>query len=406
MRRAGREVYLDNLKVVLITMIIVIHAVLGYASTVEVWTYTQFREVTLSPVTEVFLFVLAAPFAFFMIGLLFLVAGLFTAPSLERKGVGPYVRDRLLRLGIAYVAYVLLVQPTVTYLLEHPLGDAPGSYWQEYLAEGEGHRLDSGPLWFVGTLLIFSLGYAGWVSLQQRWASRRSGAPGGPGRITTRHITNGRITTAPITATPITAAGMLVLAGAVGISSFVIRLGAPYGSEAGALDLNYWEWPGCLAAFALGIMASGQHWLERVPDDLWRRSRTATLAAAAAMCGVLFVAGQRDVVEDELLGGAHWLALGFSLAECVLVVFGPVWLLAAAQQRLRREVPWGASLSRCAFGAFIIQTPVLIGAAAALRQVPAPAEVKALLVAAVGVAVSFALAWVLITRVPDVRRIL
>jgi hypothetical protein len=212
--------------------------------------------------------------------------------------------------------------------------------------------------------------------------------------------------TRAITASPITMARLLALAAAVGVVSFLIRIGAPYGSEAGVLDLNYWEWPGCLAAFTLGVVASRQSWLERVPEDLWRRSRAATLTAAAAMTGVLFVAGERDVVEEELMGGVHWLALGFSLTECVLVVFGPVWLLAVAQRWLRRELPWGGFLSRCAFGAFLLQTPVLIGAAAALRQVPAPAEVKALLVAAAGVSASFALAWVLITRVPGVRRIL
>ena len=130
----GREVYLDNLKVVLITAIIVIHAVLGYAGLVQVWTYTELREVTLSPVTEFLVFIVAAPFGFFLIGLLFLVAGLFTAPSLDRKGVAAYTRDRVLRLGVPYLVYVLAVQPTVTYMLGHPLGDAPGSFGEEYLA--------------------------------------------------------------------------------------------------------------------------------------------------------------------------------------------------------------------------------------------------------------------------------
>lgn len=105
----GREVYVDNLKVVLITAIIMIHAVLGYAGLVQVWTYTELREVTLAPVTEFLVFVVAAPFGFFLIGLLFLVAGLFTAPSLDRKGVAAYTRERVLRLGVPYVVYVLAV---------------------------------------------------------------------------------------------------------------------------------------------------------------------------------------------------------------------------------------------------------------------------------------------------------
>lgn len=377
----GREVYLDNLKVVLITAIIVIHAVLGYAGLVQVWTYTELREVTLSPVTEFLVFVVAAPFGFFLIGLLFLVAGLFTAPSLERKGVADYTRDRVLRLGVPYVVYVLAVQPTVTYLLGHPLGDAPGSFWAEYLAEEGSHRLDSGPLWFVGTLLIFSLGYALWVV-----ADRRFGGP----------------RPAPV----VTVRGLAALATVVGVVSFAVRVVAPYGSEAGVLDLNYWEWPGCLAAFSLGIVAAGQGWTRLVPDHLARRARTVTLVAGAAMFLLLAVAGARDVVDTELLGGAHLLAAGFSVADAVLVVFGPVWLLGVAQRRLRRPLPQGRALARSAFGAFILQTPVLIGLALALRGVGLPAEVKAVAVAVGGVVGSYGLAHLLITGVPGAARVL
>lgn len=377
----GREMYLDNLKVVLITTIIVIHAVLGYAGLVRVWTYSELREVTLSPVTEFMVFIVAAPFGLFLIGLLFLVAGLFTAPSLDRKGIAAYTRDRLLRLGVPYVVYVLTIQPTVTYLLEHPLGDAPGSYWAEYLAEEGSHRLDSGPLWFVGTLLVFSWGYAGWVFLSRRRGGRR--------------------------ATPrVSVMGLSLLAGVVAVLSFGVRIVAPYGSEAGRLDLNYWEWPGCLAAFCLGIVASGQGWSRDVPDHLWRRSRTVTLVAAGLMFVVLFVAGARDVVEAEVMGGPHVLAAGFSLTDAVLVIFGPIWALGVAQRHLRGRFPGGAALARSAFAAFILQTPVLIGLALALRPLDVPAEVKALAVAAGGVALSYGLAHLLISRVPAVARVL
>ena len=37
---SSRRTYLDNLKVVLVAAIIAIHALLGYASIVEAWTYT------------------------------------------------------------------------------------------------------------------------------------------------------------------------------------------------------------------------------------------------------------------------------------------------------------------------------------------------------------------------------
>ena len=83
-----------------------------------------------------------------------------------------------------------------------------------------------------------------------------------------------------------------------------------------------------------------------------------------------------------------------------------MWLLGAAQQRLEQRLPWGPVLSRSAYGAFLLQGIALIGLAVALRPVPAPAEVKALVVATGAVAASYALSWMLISRVRWVGRIL
>jgi hypothetical protein len=158
MRR--RVLHLDNLKVVLIALIISLHAVLGYVGLVVAWTYSDVRETTLHPVVEMVLLVALSPFGFFLIALLFLVAGLLTPGSHDRKGGRRFVEDRLLRLGVPFAIYVFLVQPTLVYAVAHPFGDATGSWRQEYL--GAERQIDTGPLGCVGVLLIYSLAYAGW----------------------------------------------------------------------------------------------------------------------------------------------------------------------------------------------------------------------------------------------------
>lgn len=373
-----RRLYLDNLKTVLVAAIIAIHAVLSYAS-MEVWTYSGVREVTLAPAVEAALLVGLTPFGLFVITLLFLVAGLLAPASLARKGTGRYVRDRLLRLGVPFVGYVLLVQPAVVYALEHPLGAAPGSYWHEFL--GDERVLDTGPLWFVGVLLIFSLVHAAWVQLRRPHAAGQQ-----PGRTTVRHL--------------------LLIAVAVAPASFLIRLVYPYGSDSGLPDLNFWQWPACAALFALGITASRHGWLTSVPSPLHRVSRTVTLAATAAMAGLLLAAGALDRV-DHAMGGWTWFSAGFAMIESLLAVFGPVWLLSVAQRRLAGPLRLaGPAVRRCAYGAFVVQTPVLIGLALAMRPLPLPAEVKALILLSCGVTGSFALAWLLLSRVPGIARIL
>lgn len=370
-----RLVSLDNLKVVLTAAIIAMHAVLGY-STLEVWTYSWLLEVTLHPGMEAGLILVVLPFGLVLMALFFLVAGLLSVPSMQRKGPGRFAHDRLVRLGIPFLVYVLLIQPVTVYALEHPLGVAPGSFGEEFL--GDEGVLDSGPMWFVGALLVYSLAYAGWV----RFRSGRE-APAARG-ITVRRLA--------------------LAAGVVAPASFAIRLIWPYGSDAGLTDLNFWQWPACVTVFILGLTAFGEGWVHAIPDDVQGRCRAVTVAAAITTAGLLAGAGLSDHFDDLLGGWSPWAA-GFAALDALLCVFGSVWLLSVGQRRLIRPLPHGRALGRTAYAAFIVQTPVLIGLALALRLVGVPAEVKALLVAAGGIVGSYALAWGL-TRIPGLRRIL
>lgn len=377
-RVASRErvEWLGNLKVVLIATIIAVHGVLSYAGLVEIWNYSEFREVTLHPVTETIVFVLVAPFGFFLITLLFLVAGLLTPGSLRRKGVHRFVVERLVRLGVPFLVFVFALEPILTYALEHPLGDAPGSFVDEYL--GTEKVLDTGPLWFVGVLLVFSLGYATWVAMSGREV--------------------------PAARTPITLRYLLGLMTVVAVSSFVVRLVYPYGSEAGVTDGQYWEWPACLGAFGLGILASEERWVDAVPDRLWRPCRRLALLGLVAMVALLAWAGATDQV-DALFGGWRGEAAAFAGIEVFLTICGPIWLLEVARRRLNRHFAWGPMAQRTCYAAFIVQGFVLIGLAGLLRHVATPAEVKAVVVATGGVAGSFGLAW-LLTRLPGIRRVI
>jgi hypothetical protein len=362
---------------VLIAAIIAMHGIAGYAGTVEAWTYTELREATLSAPAEIALFVLALPFALFVIALLFLVSGLLSVPSIDRKGPGRFVRDRLVRLGIPFAVYVLVVQPAVVYALEHPLGYSPRSYWEEFL--GEEHVLDTGPLWFVGVLLVYSLVFAGWVQV-------RGARPNSLVR-------------------PVGMGSLAVAAGIVAPVSFAIRLVYPYGGDAGFTDLNLWQWPACIATFTVGVASARHGWTDGVPDRLIRACRTVTLVAAVAMAALLVTAGLAERV-DDLMGGLNVLAATFAGLDAVLCLFGSVWLLSVAQRRLCHPLPLGPALARSAYGAFIVQTPILIGLALALRGIPLPADVKALLVAVGAVAASFAVAALLLSRIPRLDRVL
>lgn len=376
---AGRRRYVDNLKVLLIAAIIGGHGVAGY-SEFEFWPYSEMKEVELSAVTQGLVMWLVGPLVLVLIPLLFLIAGLLTPRSLDRHGPGAYVRGRLLRLGIPFVVYVVLVQPLVMYPV-HPPGETPGSYWDEFVGAGD-QTLDTGPLWFVGTLLIFSLGYAGWAVVVGHPAHRVARALG--------------------------VRRLLLLVLPVAAATYLVRVAVPFGEGNKGVSLNVWEWPACLTLFVLGIVASSHGWLDEVPDLEWRRARVVALAGVAGMVAFVGMAGALGADEDQWWGGSwHWASLGWSFFEVLLGLSGAIWVLGSAQRHLDRSLRWvGPAVSRSAYGAFMLQTPVLIGLAFVLRAVTLPAELKALALAVAAVVVSFGLARLLIERVPGTRRVL
>lgn len=149
-----------------------------------------------------------------------------------------------------------LLQPVTIYALEQPLGQALGSYWDEFL--GSERQLDSGVLWFVGVLLIFSLVYAAWVAATGPDRAARAEAP-----IRARHLATG--------------------AGTGAATSFLVRVVYPYGSESGFLDLNCWQWPACIAVFALGIAGARRGWIRSVPERMRRVCALTALVSIVAM---------------------------------------------------------------------------------------------------------------------------
>jgi hypothetical protein len=126
------------------------------------------------------------------------------------------------------------------------------------------------------------------------------------------------------------------------------------------------------------------------------------------MVGFVGAAVALDTDEDQWWGGSwHWASLGWSFFEVLLGIFGAIWVLGSAQRHLDRGLRGiGRAASRSAYGAFMLQTPVLIGLAFVLRAVTLPAELKALALAGAAVVVSFWLARLVIERVPGMHRVL
>ncbi len=88
----------------------------------------------------------------FFMALMFLIAGLFTPASLERKGPAAFLRERLSRLGVPFVVSAGLLSPLAyypAYLVTGGTG-GPAGFVQAWLGLGV---WNPGPAWFLGVLM-------------------------------------------------------------------------------------------------------------------------------------------------------------------------------------------------------------------------------------------------------------
>src|ERR1039457_2948909 len=84
--------------------------------------------------------------AFFM-GLLFLIAGYFVPGAFDRKGLGHFLRDRSVRLGIPSLIYMVAIQPLIVYWLLREFADhSRPPLTQAYIPDRKSTRLNSSHL--------------------------------------------------------------------------------------------------------------------------------------------------------------------------------------------------------------------------------------------------------------------
>lgn len=93
----------------------------------------------------------------FFMAAMFLLSGLFTWSSLQRRGVGDFLRGRLLRLGLPFAIGAVFLMPSAYYAVElrhSGPGEGFAAYWWKTVTVGP---WESGPIWFLGVLLVFDM---------------------------------------------------------------------------------------------------------------------------------------------------------------------------------------------------------------------------------------------------------
>ena len=259
-----RELWVDNVRVLVIAGVIVVHTATGYIVDIAGWYYDDER--TTSEFWSTLVTIPAFFGAVFALGPLFLLAGWFSARSIARRGPAGFAGSRLLRLGVPIVVYVLVIQPLTDYLGN--IRSEKGSF-ARYLGTTE-----VSVMWFAAALLAFSIVYAACDVVRPRRPTPRC--------LRTRVFVFSALL--------------------IGLSSFAVWLVWPLHEDA-YLNLRFPAWPRGAVLFALGVHAAHAGWLAIMPRRLRRQSGRIVAAATAALVVLLAVAvepGQEELGGREL----------------------------------------------------------------------------------------------------------
>lgn len=147
--KTNRILYIDVIKVVLTSLVVAHHAGQPYGPTGGVWL---FKDSTNAEWLGKFFFVNAS----YMMGLYFFISGYFMLFSLNRKSINQFTKDRLIRLGVPFLFFTFLIFLPLNYL-----GDSSGKNVLDVFIDTYFNKppIATGHLWFVASLLVYSLIY-------------------------------------------------------------------------------------------------------------------------------------------------------------------------------------------------------------------------------------------------------
>ena len=365
-RDRPREQWADNLRVLVIAGVIVLHAAVAYLVGIADWYYQAER--TTSGLWPVLLAGPALLGALFALGPLFLVAGWFSVRSLAHRGPGGFVRSRLVRLGVPLVVFVLLIDPLTGYVGDRGKGD---------LTMPLGPReMQVGVMWFVAALLVFSVAYAALRRVRPAPAPRRPLRSG------------------------VLAAAALVIA----VSSFAVWQMWPVNAET-YLYLRVGEWPQGAVLFALGVLGAEAGWLDDLPQVLARRLGWIAAAGVAALLALMLSLVLARGADQAMVMGADWPTMAFALLDGVIAVTWTLWFIAWLPRRWPAHGALLGRAARASYATYVIHPLVLTAVMVLFATVPLAPAIKFVLVAAAGVAACFMAGYAL-TRVPGISKVL
>jgi len=391
-----RLLYVDNLRTLLIIMVILWHMAVTYGAP-GFWPYQESQPDELTALVFTIFSAINGPY---VLGFFFMIAGYFTPGAFDRKGSGKYFKKRFIRLGIPLLIYVFLIDPLIYYAIrvsERGFGQSffeiwgvDGTFWQfwrEHISSYSRFGPGVGPMWFIELMLIFIVAY-------------------GLGRVLIGYVIDSSGNDDLPTSIGVPSNLVLgIFAFTLGVIIFVMRIWLPINSYFKPLGLPLAYVPQYIVLFFVGVIAYRGDWFQRISVATGKLWLWIVLFFILVVFPIVFVlGGALEGNTDAYAGGQTWQSFAYSTWEEFICVGMIIVLLVWFREKFNRQGALAKAMSDSTFTVYFIHAPVLVLLALALKDIDLYPLLKWVLVSPVAIFLCFVIAY-LLKRLPLLRRI-
>ncbi|MFX1324676.1 MAG: acyltransferase family protein [Promethearchaeota archaeon] len=345
-----RYLFLDNIKLLFTILVIFWHTVCTYFE-IGWWYYKESNPV--DPFSDIFFLLIGSIGAVFqtsLLGLFFLLGGYFTPKSYDRKGIRSFWKERLIRLGIPLLLYIVVINPIIIYILSK-LGILPWSanpmlqgtfleyYSSRFLSWENFINFISfgGPMWFLRVLLIFTAAYTFWrqitkLDLVERKIPKEWAIP--------------------------QYSYLLLLTIGLGGLTFLVRIIFPI--DVRPLEIPWGQLIQYLMMFSIGVICIRYLWFERMTKKHVKIWLITIIISLVVIYIDFFIAIARNVDLTDFTGGANFHAFLFAMVDNVICMGVIFVLIKIFYAKFNNQGPILRNLSTSAYHMYLLHPIVLV----------------------------------------------
>ena len=353
-----RYLFLDNIKVLFTILVIFWHVSVTYMEA-GWWYYKEINPI--DPISYIIFLLftsLGGIFQASLLGLFFLLGGYFTPKSYDKKGIWSFWKERLIRLGIPLLLYIVLINPIIIYTLAkigiHPWNTLPmlqGSFLDYYLYQFLlwANFIDfisfGGPMWFLRVLLIFTAIYTLWRQITKLDSIKRKI----PKQLSIPRYSY-----------------LLLLAIVLGCLTFIVRIYLPIDDR--PLEIPWGQLIQYLLMFSIGVISVRYLWFEKITKKhvkIWLITIIITLVIIY-IDFILAIISEVDFI--EFTGGLNFHSFLMSLVDNIICMGVIFILIKVFYARFNKQGTVLRNLSVSAYHMYLVHPPVLIALSLSLAS--------------------------------------